>query len=214
MKIFRGLGCFATVFALVLLSGCGGSGGGDDDSFDGEGLSEDQAVAFSEQLAGVATGAMNSGDYAAMEMSAPSDTIEGLKSVQCNEDGSSCTFNVPIDYGIDCTAGGRIAVTGSLTGGITNGSGILQIGATETITDWQCIGGYIINGDPYISMTGTFSFMNYAPSTQQSMRITGGFKWGTSAEESCQIYLSIDFDTGGGGNMVGTVCGYSIDADF
>jgi len=209
MKIFRGLCFLALLLALSGFSACGGSGGSDDDT--GEGLSEDEAVVLSEQLANVATDAMNSGDYSAMEVVAPS---EGLKSVQCNEDGSSCTFNVPIDYGVNCSTGGRIAVTGSLTGGITNGSGILQISAVETISDWQCITGYIINGDPYISMTGTFSFMNYAPSTQQSMRITGGFKWGTSAEESCQIYLSIEFDTGGGGNMSGTVCGYSIDSNF
>ena len=208
MKIKKMLGAVA----MIVITACGVGCGSSSSSNGSDSMSESQVSALSEQISDAAVDGMNSGNFAAM-------VVEGLQgesfknNIQCNDSG--CTVNVPIDFGVGCTAGGRIAVTGSITGSIsTGGSGILQIGATETITDWQCITGYIVNGDPYISLSGTFTFLNFAPSTQQSVTISGGFKWGTTAEESCQISLSTNFSTGGGGRTTGTVCGNSVDASF
>lgn len=204
MKVTKILGIVAAIAITATWAGCGGSsssGGG------GDGLSENQAIALSEQISGVAVNAMNNMDVNA-------SVGEASKSVQCNPDTGTCTYNIPLSWRQNCTAGGAIEISGSITGTTTDGSGFLQIGATETITDWQCITGYIINGDPYISLSGTFTFMGGVPSTQQSMTITGGFKWGTTAAESCQIYISINFNSGGGGTMSGTVCGYSVSANF
>ncbi|MFH1874208.1 MAG: hypothetical protein ABH859_03360 [Pseudomonadota bacterium] len=207
------IGLSAVIAIAICCVGCGsGSSGGSDDND----LSETQADALSGQIADAAVNAMNSGNFAAMVSKAlagedlPSKIA---KTIQCNDAG--CTINVPIDYGVNCTAGGRIAVTGSITGSTSSsGTGILQIGATETITDWECISGFIINGDPYISLSGTFSFLNGAPSTQQSLTISGGFKWGTTAAESCQIHLSTNFYTSGGGTTTGTICGYTVNESF
>lgn len=206
MRIMRVFGVVAAVAVMATWAGCGGSsssGGG------GDGLTENQAIALSEQISGVAVNAMNS-SYA--NASANADLgAAAMKGVVCNEAG--CTINIPIDYGQNCTAGGRIAVTGSITGSTSsNGTGVINMQATETITDWQCITGYIINGDPYISLVGTFSFINAAPATRQDMTISGGFKWGTTAEESCQISLSINFGNDGSATISGTVCGYPVSA--
>lgn len=198
----------ATVIVIaVCLAGCGSTSSSSSSGDDG--LSESEALALSEQIAGVAVNSMNS-----IDPNASVNQSLGLKTVQCSQDGSTCTYNIPISFRQSCTAGGRIEVTGSITGSTSNGSGLLQISAQETITDWECITGFIINGDPYISLSGTFSFMNGAPSTQQTMTITGGFKWGTTAADSCQIYVSINFNPDGSGTMTGSVCGYSVDASF
>lgn len=116
---------------------------------------------------------------------------------------------------VSCTAGGRIEVSGNISGNLdNNGSGALLIQVTETITDWRCIGGFVINGDPYISLTGVFTFLNGAPATQQTMHMSGGFKWGTAAAESCQLYLTILFSQNGHGSVSGTACGTAVYESF
>ena len=218
MKIKQIIRVFVIVAIAAYWAGCGGStsssggGGGGGGGSSTSGMSENEAIALSQQISGVAINGMNSVNPAASENSELKANV--AKTVQCSQDGSTCTYNIPISFGQNCTAGGRIAVTGSITGSTSNGSGLLQIGATETITDWQCITGYIINGDPYITLAGTFSFLNGAPSTQQSMDINGGFKWGTTAAESCQIDLSINFNSNGSGSISGSVCGYTANASF
>jgi hypothetical protein len=208
MKIIKIMGAVAAIAMAASWAGCGS--GSSSDGGNGSGMSESEAVALSEQLSGVATNAMNN---------ISAQVIKGLeaetfKDVQCNPDTRTCTYYLPFSWRQNCTAGGRIEVSGSLEGTTTDGSGYLSMSAQETITDWQCIGNYIINGDPYISLTGTFTWMNDQPATQQTMSINGGFKWGTTAEESCQIHLAINFSANGSGTITGTVCGYTVNASF
>lgn len=208
--------------ALIIIAviafgfGCGSatssSGSSQSSDSDESELSEGEATALSEAITSAAVTGMNAIDANALELQDPE--AEVFKTVQCSQDGSTCTYDIPLSYRLNCTAGGRIEVSGSLTGTTSDGSGLLQIGATETISDWECVTGYVINGDPYISLAGTFSFLNGVPSTQQSMTISGGFKWGLTAAESCQISLSINFGSGGSGTVTGTVCGYTVDATF
>ena len=209
MKIVKIVGAVAAIAIAAGGVGCGsaGSSGGSD----GSDMSESQAIALSEQISGVAINGMNNISAQVIR----GLEVEALKSVQCNPDTGTCTYNIDVSYGQNCTAGGRIAVTGNLTGTTTDGSGFLQISVQETITDWQCITGYIINGDPYISLLGTFTFMGGQPSSQQTMRISGGFKWGTTAADSCQIQLTINFNSGGnGGTITGSVCDYTVSGSF
>ena len=210
MRVIRITRVVCAIAIAALLAGCGGSSGSSDDGGgdSGAGLSETQATAFAEQIAGSAVNAMNNMDVNA-------SASQAIKTVQCNTETGTCTYNIPISYRTNCTAGGRMELSGGITG-TTNidGDGILQIGVTQTITDWECITGYIINGDPYVSLTGTFTFDGGAPATRNDMTISGGFKWGTTAAESCQISLSIIFYSDGSGTISGTVCGYSINASF
>jgi hypothetical protein len=41
---------------------------------------------------------------------------------------------------------------------LTKRTGVISMGIPITKTDWGCEPRLLINGDPYISITGTFSF--------------------------------------------------------
>lgn len=124
-------------------------------------------------------------------------------------------INVNVGSTTNCTAGGSIHVLGSLTGSLdNNGTGVLQLQVTETILDWQCIGSYVINGDPDISAAGTFSFLNGQQSSMAQIDFGGGFKWGTTAAESCQMNLTMLFNPDGTGTVSGTVCNAQVNTSF
>jgi hypothetical protein len=207
--------CLAIVIAFFFITTVtSGGGGGDDDDDDSNNMSQDEALYFAREFNDVLDEAVNAANTSATAASSQGIASQqiGSESVQCTE--TSCTFNVPISYTVNCTSGGSIQVLGDLTGTITNGTGLLQIEVTETISDWKCYGDYTVNGDPYISITGTFSFVNYALSSQHQIYITGAYKWGTGSDETCPIYLTIDIDEDGTGSMTGTMCGYAINEDY
>jgi hypothetical protein len=125
------------------------------------------------------------------------------------------------DNTMPCPAGGNIHVLGSVSGSIDDktGSGMLLIQMTETILDCRYPEGFVFNGDPYISLAGVFSFLNWAPATQQTFSMGGGFKWtksGTSSIGSCQIQLTCNFETAAspGGSISGSICGRQIYITF
>ncbi len=186
-------------------------------------MSSTQAEAFARSLSLAATSSMGSGAFTPpveaagaveSEVQQAAIVVPGpLSTVSCTQ--TSCVINQPISASRTCTAGGRIAVTGSITGSISStGTGVIQISATQTISDWMCLPPLVINGDPYISLTGTFSFVNGAPATQQHVGINGGIKWGTTAAASCQIHLDTNFNRDGSGRTTGTVCGHTIDITY
>ena len=127
---------------------------------------------------------------------------------------------ISIDFTSACAGGGYIHVVGSLSGNIdNNGSGMLLIGITETVLDYRCPEGFVVNGDPYISLAGTFSFLNGSPATTQTMSMGGGIKWtrsGSTTIGNCQIQLTINFPTAtsSGGSISGTMCGVQIHESF
>lgn len=113
-----------------------------------------------------------------------------------------------------CDAGGYIDVSGSLTGSFDSetGSGSAWLQVLETLTDCTFdVNGtaWILNGDPYLSATGSFTWLNGLPATQQSISIGGAIDYNGNF---CAVNLSILYSTGGQGTTTysGTVCGYSI----
>ena len=181
----------AASWTLALMVGLGCS-----DLTEPDGLSDAQANAFSEQVSRAMNNAMNSTGYASADAG-----------------GVALPFvvNVQVDHTTNCTAGGNIHVTGSLTGNISDqGTGTLLLGLTETISDWKCIGDYVFNGDPYISATGTFPFINGAQSSAATVTIGGGFKWGTASAQSCAMQLSVVLQPNGTGTISGYVCNRQI----
>lgn len=210
-------GVVLTLFFALSLASCGG--GGSDDSGTG-GMSQGEAEAFSAQISRAAAYASPRMAYTEAPDSEPAlpevtetrDLLED-RSVQCTQ--TSCTIYQPFSATTNCTAGGRIVVSGDISGTMnSSGTGLIQIQATETITDWRCITGHVINGDPYISLTGTFSYVNGSPGTQQTVSLSGGFKWGTTAAQSCQIQLRTNFNSNGQGTTSGVVCGRTVYATF
>lgn len=213
------------IFSLAVFWGCGSGSSFSsavNNAVDSDSMSITQATNFAKSLSLAATSSMGSSAFKEptyadalfpAELQQDDALSKTLYAVSCT--ATSCVINQAISASRTCTSGGRMAVTGNISGTINStGSGVIQISATETITDWSCQSPLIINGDPYISLTGTFSFLNGAPATQQHIGISGGIKWGTSSAQSCQVSLSTDFNRDGTGHTTGTVCGQSIDVTF
>jgi len=212
------------IFSLAVLWGCGSGclGSAVTSAVDSNTMSSTQAISFAKSLSLAATGSMGSSAFKEptysdslfpAELQQDDALSKTLYAVSCT--ATSCVINQALAATRTCTSGGSMKVTGNINGTINNtGSGIIQISATETITDWSCQTPLIINGDPYISLTGTFSFLNGAPATQQHIGIHGGIKLGTSAAQSCQVSLDTNFNRDGTGHTTGSVCGNSVDVTF
>lgn len=201
--------------ALALVSACGSS---TDGSTSTSGMSATQADAFAKSLSLAATSSMTAfAPPAAAESAAERQVgaagLVDAAGVSCTP--TSCVINQSISARRTCTSGGAIQVTGNISGTVnSSGTGLIQISATETISDWACLPPLLVNGDPYISLVGTFSFVNGSPGTQQHIGISGGIKWTGDGAGSCQIQLSTDFYRNGTGHTTGTVCGHTIDVTF
>ncbi|MDA1081638.1 MAG: hypothetical protein O2973_08155 [Gemmatimonadetes bacterium] len=143
----------------------------------------------------------------------------GLAASALRENGpgrvSNLLVNVPISQRTNCTAGGNINVSGSMTGSISDeGTGALLLGMTETITDWACVGGYVFNGDPYLSAAGTFSFLSGVLSSPASISMGGAIKWTGNGGGSCTMQLTTLVYSNGTGRTSGHVCGQSVDVSL
>jgi hypothetical protein len=209
-RLIKRFGFGILIVLMLIVSACGGSGGGGLGGLsttNNTDMTADQATAFAQSVTRISTNSMKSPAFTGNALSAGTSQ---LRSISCNQAG--CQLNQPISYTLTCTAGGNMKASGNITGSMSNtGTGIIQLQIPITISDWGCEPPAIINGDPYISITGTFSYVNGAPGTQQHISVSGGFK---SATQSCQIQLGTDFNPNGGGHTSGTCCGHSIDFTF
>ena len=113
-----------------------------------------------------------------------------------------------------CPAGGNIGVNGSLTGSFDSetgsGSAWLQVLGTYTDCGLTAAGvAYVANGDPYLTITGAFTWLGGVPATQQTIRIGGAL---SINGRFCAINLTILYATAGSSSssISGTVCGVSV----
>lgn len=128
---------------------------------------------------------------------------------------SPTLVNVQVSQRTNCTSGGYINVTGSMTGSLdNNGTGVLQLQVTETINGWQCISGYTMDGAPYLSAAGTFSYLNGQQSTASSISFGGGFQWTGNGSGTCSIQMTMLFNPDGTGHLSGVACGYQVNESF
>ncbi len=132
--------------------------------------------------------------------------------------GTSDLVFIPISYNANCETFGRTGISGNISGDIDdNGSGALLIDINFTWTDctFPDANGadFVLNGDPFMSLTGTFSFLNGFPATQQTIRIGGAFRWdGAGGSGGCNVNLTFNFATAAtsSNTMSGTFCGRSV----
>ncbi len=186
----------ALCLVVALAVGCGGedpTGGGN-----GDGLTQSQTDFIVDEVTSVVLGGLYGG-------SASPSLAAGVP------------IFVDISYTQNCPLFGRHSLSGNISGSIDDqGSGLILISATHTLTDCRYdVGGetVTVNGDPYLSLTGQFGFLNFAPSIQQTVRIGGGFRWdtGSGGSGSCQFNLTINFDSAvGSASISGTACGRSM----
>jgi hypothetical protein len=135
------------------------------------------------------------------------------QSINCNASG--CQIYQQFSSTFACSLGGNVGVTGDISGGTNaSGTGVISIQGTETLTSCSPVQGVTLNGAPYISLAGNFSFVNGNPGTQQSIVIGGGFSWGSSATQICSINLTANFNGNGSGDLSGTLCGQSVNTTF
>ena len=158
--------------------------------------------------------ALSSGALAAHPSLAPASQGSGTVASQSSMSAMPAV-NVQVSQRTNCAAGGYINVIGSMTGSISDtGTGALLFGVTETIHDWQCYGGFVFNGDPYLSAAGTFSFLSGVLSSPASISMGGGFKWTGNGGGSCTLQLTTLVYANGNGHTSGQVCGRQVDVSI
>lgn len=132
---------------------------------------------------------------------------------------SSYPVNYSIDERLESAIGGDIHIFGTVTGNVTfddqtneSTGGLLLLGFSETINDYQYESDdeiYTMTGDPYISLTGTFSLLpgNTTFGKASSMQIGGGVHIsGPRCDETINIDVTINVNSdGSGGDVSGTV---------
>jgi hypothetical protein len=139
----------------------------------------------------------------------------------------STPLNFQIDKTINGPAGGYCHITGSLTGNITWNDqtgqitgGTALLGFTHTYNNYAFTSNdntYTINGDPYVSWAGTFTFgPNMTFGTASSISIGGAVKVsGPNVSKSVDFNVSIIINSSGtGGHVSGTVGGVALDYYF
>jgi hypothetical protein len=184
-----------TLMAAILgcFCGCGSSSGSSST------LSQANANTFASQSSSAAASAM----AASLAVRTP----------DCNP--SSCMISLTINSTDTCPTGGTIVTNGTITGDFTGGAGTVQVQATETITNWACVSGYVINGNPNLAISGTFNYADFVPTGSQTMTVTGGFDWGSASNQSCTLNLTTALNTTtDSGTTTGTACGQTVNTTF
>jgi hypothetical protein len=133
------------------------------------------------------------------------------RSVSCNSSGTTCQIFQQYSQTTTCNSGGRESVSGMMSGSVSSGSlgpfGTISLQQTDSILDWTCDGGWTVNGDPYISDTGTITMTGNHYSF--SFREGGGFVASATtngARVSCQENVTVSWDSSAlGGTYSGTV---------
>jgi hypothetical protein len=187
----------ALVAALAVTAGCGS----DDGTGPGSGISDSQASMLASHFVNAAVGGLNAG---------PSGDVAMFTPIAVSEQ---------YFHRVSCPLFGRTEVSGSISGSFDSetGSGSLWMQWLLTATDCTFssnAGDLVVNGDPYLSLTGTFTFLNGAPATQQTLRLGGALRWDYQNGGSgfCAFNLTINLSTAGSGTTTvsGTVCGRQV----
>lgn len=127
--------------------------------------------------------------------------------------------NAQVDDNANCALAGYIHVLGAMTGSLdNNGTGVLSMQLTESIVGCAMASDdgntVTVDGDPYLSAVGTFSYLNGAPSSTQHVHFGGGFSWkfSSGASGSCSVSLDLYLpnNTSSQTTLSGTVCNFQV----
>ncbi|MCH7717414.1 MAG: hypothetical protein IH876_14880 [Gemmatimonadetes bacterium] len=198
----------AALLATGLALGCSDSAGPDNDTLsDGE-VSQVSAQVFAVTMAALNSPTTNGSPVLASSLASSVEAANGLASVPINFQYSSTH---------SCPVGGRAGANGSLTGSIDNqtGDGVLWLQIVFTYTDCAFSVGtrsVTINGNPSLTLNGTFTFLGGQPATQQTLSLSGALS--TSVIPFCAISLTFTVVTAGNGTSTvsGTVCGRQVNS--
>jgi hypothetical protein len=163
-------------------------------------------------------------DANAMATNLGNAVIDGMNASHAKRPGEAqpdVLVNAQVDDTANCARGGYLHVLGAMTGSLdNNGSGVLSMQLTESIVACAMAAAdgntVTVDGDPYLSAVGTFSYLNGAPSSTQHVHFGGGFRWSftSGASGSCSVSLDLYLpnNTSSQTTLSGTVCNFSVNA--
>jgi hypothetical protein len=132
-----------------------------------------------------------------------------LRGISCNSTGSSCQIFQQYAQTTTCNGGGRMSVSGQINGSVSSGTlgpfGSISLTQNDSIIDWACDGGWVVNGDPQLSDTGTITLTG--SHSAFSFREGGGFVAVATTDGtrvSCLLSTSVSWDSSLGGSYSGT----------
>ncbi len=147
-----------------------------------------------------------------------------LRGVTCNSTGSSCQIFQQYAQTTTCNGGGRMSVSGQISGSVSNGNlgpfGSISLTQNDSVIDWACEGGWVVNGDPQLSDTGTITLTGSHSSF--SFREGGGLSMVSTTDGtrvSCLLSTTVSWDSSLGGSFSGNMnCspggGFNVNGSF
>ena len=168
------------------------------------------ALAISNGIAQALTGALgvvadNTRANAMYREAAPQTT--GLTCTPTST-GESCTL--PIDATFNCSGGGTLAISGTLSGTLDNsgdGSAQAQLSADPS----KCsVDGIVLNGDPSVNVASTVTITADAPVWPITGMETGGVTYGPNPSGSCQFNVTYTVNQNLSCTVSGTACGQPV----
>jgi hypothetical protein len=142
----------------------------------------------------------------------------GVADAAVSQDGASehsatVTIDEPVNQSSESSLGGRITVTGRVTGTATPADKAvsLVLDATETISDYKFESSgvtYVVTGAPNVAATGAASAKGSANLPTMRLTLKGTFTISRSGvSRICPLAVDIQTGPDGTGEMKGTVCG-------
>lgn len=194
----------------VLCSSCGGGSSSNN-------LSAAQAHAISQEVVQSLVASLQSvplANASSLKDSHPnlSTTVSDLQadSTGCTSGTSGENCNFPISFTGSCPGGGTIAVTGDISGTLSN-SGSGSIDSQITVMPSNCaVSNVTFSGDPNIAINGQINFTNSGPTFPISLSEMGGISYGPHPSGSCQVNVTYSINSLSSCTVTGTVCGQSV----
>lgn len=214
---------FAVTLAAIAVTGCSSL------------VSPSSSVSFSaadaqivaKQFASGANNGVSAGSSQSTRAASPFGisplSLLSPQQVSCNSSGTSCQLFQQYSQTTNCTSGGRMSSSGQMSGSVSIGTlgpfGSISMTQTDSIVSWTCDGGWTINGDPYLSDTGTITMTG--SHTSFSFRQGGGISAVATTGErvSCLPSVTVTWDSSLGGSFSGSItCNpggtYSVSGSF
>jgi hypothetical protein len=215
-RVRRTAALCVTIFAVMLSIGCGsGSSSQAMSQAQAQAVAGAFSMATSDALSGSFSGSASGSDNdLSSNVARPlmstvlrdirPDTASGCTSTA---NGESCSFPVSANDSPPCTGGGTIAVTGTISGNISN-SGSGSLSAQVTLTPQNCaVDGVVVNGGtPPVTGTGSINLTDSAPVYPIVITESGDINFGLG---SCPVSLTYT-STANGCTMTGNACGSPI----
>lgn len=200
----------AVVGVALLMIGCGGSSNSMNNNLT-PAQAQSVATAVSSGIVQAITAGLGAGVIdplpSGMRRVDPVPNTSGLNCV-ASASGESCTW--PISTTFSCPGGGTMAVSGNLSGTLSNtGNGSAQ--AQITADPASCsVNGIVLNGYPSIAVGGQVNIANNAPVWPVTGTESGGVTFGPNPSGTCKFNLTYSVNANISCTVTGTACGQNV----